>query len=94
MSRPILLVHGAFHCGGCWGQFEPHLRQRGFEVHVLTLGGHECTDDAALPIASQRAMQTHMSFRSVQTLDTDHSPFLSTPAELADLIRKIAEHAQ
>jgi pimeloyl-ACP methyl ester carboxylesterase len=243
MSRPILLVHGAFHSGECWSLFEPHLKARGFEVHVLTLGGHrgnprpagevsmqsygddviaraeqigrpcmllghsmggmvvstaaerrpelfssvvylaafappygehstmdlpptspemmasppqmaegggavvyseeaarrvfynrctpelqdfavarlspqpigggmgriqtseaglgsvpkhyiECTDDAALPITSQRTMQSHMSFGSIQTLDADHSPFLSAPAELADAILKIAEMEQ
>jgi pimeloyl-ACP methyl ester carboxylesterase len=40
MSRPILLVHGAFHTGECWSRFSPVLAARGFEVHTLTLGGH------------------------------------------------------
>jgi pimeloyl-ACP methyl ester carboxylesterase len=40
MTRPILLVHGAFHTGECWSRFSPKLTERGFEVHTLTLGGH------------------------------------------------------
>jgi pimeloyl-ACP methyl ester carboxylesterase len=239
MAQPILLVHGAFHTGECWSMLEPLLEARGFEVHVVTLGGHrgnprpatevnmqtygddviasaeaigrpcmllghsmggmvistaaerrpelfsslvylaafapgygekatsdlppvsaammatppqmletgaivyaeeaarrvfynrcapevqdfavarlspqpigggmgriltsearlgtvpkhyiECTDDAALPITSQRTMQSYMSFRTIQTLDADHSPFLSAPAELADAILRIVE---
>lgn len=242
MTQPILLVHGAFHTGECWKVLEPHLAERGFEVHTLTLGGHrgnprppgtvsmqtygedvtaraeaigrpcllvghsmggmvisqaaeqrpglfsamiyvtafappfgqsathelppisqlmmaamaagleqlpdgtalfpaeaskevfyncctpeaqtfavlglspqpmsggaapvrtsearlgsvpkhyiECTLDQALPIESQRAMQSNMRFQSIQTLDTDHSPFLSMPVELADAIAKVAK---
>jgi pimeloyl-ACP methyl ester carboxylesterase len=236
MTRPILLVHGAFHTGECWSRFSPKLAARGFEVHTLTLGGHagnprdpasvsmvtygddviakaeqigrpcillghsmggsvisaaaerrpelfesliyltafvptmagaeaetgvalvtsdlmsafepqpdntvviaaeaarkvfynrctpeaqefalqrlcpqpaaavaggsalrptpaglggvtkyyiECLDDMALPIAGQRALHARMPFAGIRSLDTDHSPFLSTPDELADAI--------
>lgn len=51
----------------------------------------ECTDDNALPIASQREMQANMPLDSVQSIDSDHSPFLSQPAVLAALIQHIAE---
>jgi pimeloyl-ACP methyl ester carboxylesterase len=50
----------------------------------------ECTDDNALPIASQRAMQAHMSFDRIETLDSDHSPFLCMPNVLADTVARIA----
>jgi pimeloyl-ACP methyl ester carboxylesterase len=237
MRRPILLVHGAFHTGACWGRFAPYLVRRGFEVHTVTLGGHtgnprnplevsmqtygddvivraeqighpcillghsmggmviseaaerrpelfssliyltafappfgasnvtelspvsplmaaapergpdgtvvvapetankvfynrctpeaqafaaqhlspqpgaagrgavhttrarlgglpksyiECTDDAALPIESQRALQANMAFGAIRTLDSDHSPFLSAPDALADAIAAVA----
>ena len=50
----------------------------------------ECSDDEALPLSSQRAMQANMPFQNVLTIDSDHSPFLSKPAELADIIAQIA----
>ena len=51
----------------------------------------ECLDDQALPMDSQRAMQSNAEFRSIHALASDHSPFFSMPAELARLIAKIAE---
>jgi pimeloyl-ACP methyl ester carboxylesterase len=50
----------------------------------------ECVDDQALPIESQRAMQAHMRFASVHTLASDHSPFISAPTALADVVEQIA----
>jgi pimeloyl-ACP methyl ester carboxylesterase len=50
----------------------------------------ECTDDLALPIESQRALQANMAFDGVRTLDADHSPFLSAPDALADAIVALA----
>ncbi len=50
----------------------------------------ECLDDEALPLKSQRAMQLHMSFESVVSINSDHSPFLCKPAALAELIAQIA----
>jgi pimeloyl-ACP methyl ester carboxylesterase len=50
----------------------------------------ECTLDEALPIESQRAMQANMPFRTIQSLETDHSPFLSTPEALADALARAA----
>ena len=50
----------------------------------------ECTRDQALPIESQRATQANARFGSIRTLVSDHSPFYSQPAELADVIGKIA----
>jgi hypothetical protein len=46
----------------------------------------ECLDDAALTIAGQRALRARMPFAGVRAIDTDHSPFLSTPDELAEAI--------
>ncbi len=46
----------------------------------------ECTNDLTIPIASQRLMQAMSPGAKVVTLDADHSPFLSRPAELADAL--------
>ena len=43
----------------------------------------ECTQDRAIPLSSQHLMQQLSPGASVITLDADHSPFLSRPAELA-----------
>lgn len=43
----------------------------------------ECTNDRTIPIDSQRRMQEMSPGARVVTLDADHSPFLSRPAELA-----------
>jgi pimeloyl-ACP methyl ester carboxylesterase len=43
----------------------------------------ECLQDRAIPIELQRAMQSALPCSTVLTLDSDHSPFLSQPAQLA-----------
>jgi pimeloyl-ACP methyl ester carboxylesterase len=43
----------------------------------------ECLRDKAIPIALQRRMQAAMPCRQVFAIDTDHSPFLSRPDEVA-----------
>ncbi|MCB1746050.1 MAG: alpha/beta fold hydrolase [Gammaproteobacteria bacterium] len=50
----------------------------------------ECSDDRALPLAEQRAMQAVLPCATVTTLDSDHSPFLYCPAELAGALARIA----
>jgi pimeloyl-ACP methyl ester carboxylesterase len=49
----------------------------------------ECLRDRAIPIAAQRRMQESLPCRERFTLDTDHSPFLSRPDELAAILQKI-----
>jgi pimeloyl-ACP methyl ester carboxylesterase len=44
-----------------------------------------CEQDQAIPPEAQRIMSTGRADRIV-SLQTDHSPFLSTPAELADIV--------
>jgi pimeloyl-ACP methyl ester carboxylesterase len=51
----------------------------------------ECLQDRAITIADQRRMQAVLPCASVTTLDTDHSPFLSAPHELADALIAIAQ---
>jgi pimeloyl-ACP methyl ester carboxylesterase len=46
----------------------------------------ECTQDRTIPIDSQRAMQAMSPGAYIVTLDADHSPFLSRPAELAEAL--------
>lgn len=50
----------------------------------------ECLQDNALVIGLQRAMQAQLPCRAVHTMDTDHSPFFSAPAELAGILDRIA----
>jgi pimeloyl-ACP methyl ester carboxylesterase len=48
----------------------------------------ECSADRAVTPAAQRAMQAVLPCAGVCTLDSDHSPFLSRPGELADLLSR------
>jgi hypothetical protein len=50
----------------------------------------ECLDDRAVPIGVQRAMQARLPCNPVVTMDSDHSPFLSAPRELATHLSRIA----
>jgi len=50
----------------------------------------ECSDDRALPLALQRNFQKALPCDPVVTLDSDHSPFLCMPAELAGHLDSIA----
>jgi pimeloyl-ACP methyl ester carboxylesterase len=50
----------------------------------------ECAHDNVMPLEGQRAMQKHLRFESVQTLDTDHSPFFSNAEALADAVERIS----
>lgn len=44
----------------------------------------ECTMDHAIPIAMQRRMYLETACDPIFSIDTDHSPFLSAPEELAE----------
>jgi pimeloyl-ACP methyl ester carboxylesterase len=46
----------------------------------------ECAADRAVTLASQRKMQAALPCDPVFTLDADHSPFISAPAALADVL--------
>ncbi len=50
----------------------------------------ECTRDRTISIAAQRAMQAALPCSPVFTLESDHSPFLSHPRELAGLLDRLA----
>ncbi len=52
----------------------------------------ECTNDRAVPIELQRAMQAVLPCAPVVTLATDHSPFFSDPAALAAALSAVASH--
>jgi pimeloyl-ACP methyl ester carboxylesterase len=51
----------------------------------------ECLADRTIPIADQRRMQATQPCTSVVSLNSDHSPFLSAPQELADALCAIAD---
>lgn len=46
-----------------------------------------CTKDRAISIEIQDLMCRNWALNDIKTLETDHSPFLSKPAELAELLR-------
>jgi pimeloyl-ACP methyl ester carboxylesterase len=48
----------------------------------------ECSADRAVTPRAQREMQAALPCNPVYTLAADHSPFLSCPAELADLLAR------
>jgi pimeloyl-ACP methyl ester carboxylesterase len=46
----------------------------------------ECTADRAVTLASQRRMQAALPCDPVFTIDSDHSPFISAPQALAEVL--------
>lgn len=50
----------------------------------------ECERDRAITPKLQREMQKHSPCRQTFSIDTDHSPFLSAPEQLADILARIA----
>ena len=50
----------------------------------------ECDRDRAVTLKLQREMQKHSPCRETFSIDTDHSPFLSTPEYLVDILLRIA----
>ena len=49
----------------------------------------ECERDRAITPRLQREMQQHSPCRQTFSIDTDHSPFLSAPDQLADVLSRI-----
>jgi hypothetical protein len=49
----------------------------------------ETLRDRAIPIAKQREMACRAGIADVRTLDADHSPMLSRPAALADVLLSV-----
>ncbi len=54
----------------------------------------ECTEDQAVPIAAQRAMQKVLPCEPVITLETDHAPFYSNPEALTSALLLIERSTQ
>ena len=50
----------------------------------------ECLQDKVVPIRSQRDVRQSLRVDGVYSLDTDHSPFLSAPEDLAAILHEIA----
>jgi hypothetical protein len=46
----------------------------------------ECLRDKAIPVALQRRMARNAACDIIASLDTDHSPFFSTPVSLVDCL--------
>ena len=43
-TRPLLLIHGAWHGAWCWEPAMQDFARRGFEVHAISLRGHGESD--------------------------------------------------
>lgn len=54
----------------------------------------ECVRDGAIPIGTQRAMQAALPCAHLMTLHSDHSPFLSMPANLAKALEQIVSEVK
>jgi hypothetical protein len=50
----------------------------------------ETLRDRVVPIAMQRAIEASVGFRRIFSLETDHVPFFSAPAELAACLEAVA----
>jgi pimeloyl-ACP methyl ester carboxylesterase len=50
----------------------------------------ECTGDRAITLKLQQEMQKHSPCRQTFSMETDHSPFLSAPEELAEILAGIS----
>jgi pimeloyl-ACP methyl ester carboxylesterase len=50
----------------------------------------ECTSDRAITPKLQQEMQKHSPCRKTFSIETDHSPFLSAPEQLADILTEIS----
>jgi pimeloyl-ACP methyl ester carboxylesterase len=66
-------------------------RLKGAVPDRLLRGYIECTEDRAISPSRQRAMAERASIRNIVTMQTDHSPFLSAPAELASHLSTLAK---
>ncbi len=66
---------------------------KGKSVPVLPRGYIECTEDQAISLERQRAMVSRTPFDQIATIETDHSPFLSTPDELVRVLDGMAQLA-
>ena len=56
-----------------------------------------CTEDQAIPLAKQHSMVAESGIESeVATFEVDssHSPFLSKPQEIVDIIKKVTEQIE
>lgn len=51
----------------------------------------ECEHDRILPVALQRKMHSAIPCKRVYTIEADHAPFFSAPAELTSILLEIAE---
>jgi pimeloyl-ACP methyl ester carboxylesterase len=49
----------------------------------------ECLQDRVISPGLQKQMQSHAPFKQILSLDSSHSPFLSQPTQLADMLHGI-----
>ena len=74
-------------CPDPWVSVPGMLRRRRIGLPTTYI---ECTRDCAISIGLQRTMAARAGIHKTMTLETDHSPFLSAPAELAERLDDIA----
>lgn len=59
-------------------------------AHGLPCGAIFCSEDRAISLERQRVMAERVGVRRTATIETDHSPFLSTPDALAGHLDALA----
>ncbi|MFN7038936.1 MAG: alpha/beta fold hydrolase [Alphaproteobacteria bacterium] len=52
----------------------------------------KCTDDNIVPLAAQKYMIKSQNLNEIFSIDTDHSPFLSSTINLFRILNKISNH--
>jgi thioesterase domain-containing protein len=79
------LIHGAFHGAWCWGPLEAELRELGHEAVAMDL---PCDDPAAGAARYAEVVAEALGDRGPVVI-VGHSPFLSRPAALAEMLDHI-----
>ncbi|MBW2373360.1 MAG: alpha/beta fold hydrolase, partial [Deltaproteobacteria bacterium] len=90
-SAREIFYHGCSDADAAWAtqllRPDPLLpllqKLRGRTLPDLPCGYIECTQDQAISLSRQRSMAGRVSIAATATLESDHSPFLSAPDELA-----------
>lgn len=54
----------------------------------------ECLDDRAITLESQREMHERAGCQRVRSIDTDHSPFFSTPDQLVSILHETSSMSE
>ncbi|QYC37810.1 Alpha/beta hydrolase family protein [Nonomuraea coxensis DSM 45129] len=90
----MVLVHGFWHGAWCWSEVVPHVVAGRRLAVAVDMAGHGLY--ARPGVQAKFIAEADAAFpdnpTSVVTLDASHSPFLSKPGELADILIPLGRH--